>query len=1364
MCIRDRSFSLNGKRVRIASGQFHPRTTLLDYLRENTPYSGTKASCAQGGCGACNVVLVTQDRDGAPQYRSINACLKPLLSLDGAAVLTTEGIGSCNKGYHPIQERIAGYNGVQCGFCTPGHVMSMYALLRETGGENLSAQEIESRFDGNICRCTGYRAIMTAMNTFASEPGERYSESINGLPDKGVMGYDPSCEPAAPPLEPSSAFQSSAPDGAEWCTVKSISELTARLECAEVETKMVVGHTSVGVYPDQPHERGTGPVRPMRYIDISTLPELNRVELTDQGLLVGAAVSISDLQKALTEHSERSAESFPALAEHLALVGNWQVRNAGSWAGNLCMTKRFGFASDLSTILMAAGARLSSISPGSEDAHECTAGEFFSEGFGLAGQLITHMVVPFNAERERLLTFRQALRTVNAHALLNAGFRVTMGADNTIQQCSLVLGAVDARGPISLPEVEKYLTGKQVNAECLQGALELLRPLKLHPELQYHTTTQPEGKDKYRAELLESCMFMLLSQLVSTAENPGDPRSALKHRPAGSGTQMWLTDLPEDHPGKHPFPKQDAVQLASGEGKYANDVPNSVDTLYAAYVSCRQAPARIVAVPSETALSMPGVEFFVDATTGDFDLSQASYVRGEEPLFAAVGDVSLHVGQGIAMVVAKTRREAEEAAAVAASEVAYEAVDGSSGVYGIDTAVALAESEAPSSDQHLVLQEMRDLAHHWPNSGATGTSVHGHVSVGDVDSIWNDCASVAEGEVMLGGQSHFSIEKHSSTAVPEEGGRYVVFASTQQPDDTHIRVAALLGLSKDKVTVRNKRCGGAFGSRCTKSYHVSCAAALCARVAGAPVKVQNSIGVDMHMGGNCRDPMLVKFKVGCDAEGRILGCDLSVAQDQGCATDYSDFVVEEVMFNVEGPYAIPNFRNKVTPHRTNTASNTAFRGPGLVEAAGISENIMEAMAAKHGMDPTAFRLKNLMTPENAITCLQAKVPEYNVHKVVEHILHKANFDERKSAVDEFNATHKWTKRGIALMPLRFAHTQGFSQGQTVLVNVSASDGSVSAWTTGCEIGQGLFAKVAGTISQKLGVPLSKVSVMEVNTQVTPNAMITGGSTTSECCSQAAADACTVLLARLAPVREHMNKENGKQPTWEQLCSFANTSTPDGVGAGLFTPDALHVNLSAAATYQPKGRSPEELLGGSSMSNNLNNTTTGHGITDYFSTGASVTEVEIDLLTGAKTILRADLVQDCGHSLNPQIDIGQCEGGYVIGLGFYLQEEVMIDKATGHNNSHDTWEYKPCLNRDIPIEFNVELLPDAPFGADISVRGSKAIGEPPVLLALSAFTAIRYAISASRQQRGKSAEFTLQMPATVDRVHQALEMDPADFEF
>jgi len=250
----------------------------------------------------------------------------------------------------------------------------------------------------------------------------------------------------------------------------------------------------------------------------------------------------------------------------------------------------------------------------------------------------------------------------------------------------------------------------------------------------------------------------------------------------------------------------------------------------------------------------------------------------------------------------------------------------------------------------------------------------------------------------------------------------------------------------------------------------------------------------------------------------------------------------------------------------------------------------------------------------------------------------------------------------------------------------------------------------------------------------------------------------------------MLKVNGVAPTWEALCRLSDGGNPEAGAVGWdhatpFLPNQIHVNLSASGMHEPKGRTLKDLLGGSTMDNKLNGTTTGHGITDYFSTGASVSEVQVDVLTGVKTILRTDLVQDCGHSLNPQIDIGQCEGAFVIGLGFYLQEEVMIDPKDGFNHSHDTWEYKPCLNRDIPIDFHVELLKDSPFGETIDfepVRGAKAVGEPPLLLALSAFNAVRAAVTASRVERGLSPQFKLEMPATVDRIQQALEMDSAEY--
>ena len=334
------------------------------------PLGGTKLSCNQGGCGACTCTMTTVNTaTGAAEYKAFNACLRPLLAMDGMAVTTTEGIGNRDDGYHAVQERIADCNGSQCGFCTPGQVMTLYSLLRERPGGDLGLEEIEERFDGNICRCTGYRPIMTAAHTFAKE-GCRDLTDIQGLPATAFAAYSPASEPP-PPAELAkmawtrAAMKVSSPvDGTTWYRVVTIDELL-KIRAQEPETKLVAGNTMTGPYGKDIRRRDCHSAAPPStfsrcinsdeertsaerqshqwlgkdddtkvFIDISSIPELSGVQAANAAVTVGAATTITALIQYLEANASKSA-SFKTLVRHMKRVGNWQVRNVGSWAGNL---------------------------------------------------------------------------------------------------------------------------------------------------------------------------------------------------------------------------------------------------------------------------------------------------------------------------------------------------------------------------------------------------------------------------------------------------------------------------------------------------------------------------------------------------------------------------------------------------------------------------------------------------------------------------------------------------------------------------------------------------------------------------------------------------------------------------------------------------------------------------------------------------------------------------------------------------------------------------------------------------------------------------------------------------------------------
>ena len=402
----------------------------------------------------------------------------------------------------------------------------------------------------------------------------------------------------------------------------------------------------------------------------------------------------------------------------------------------------------------------------------------------------------------------------------------------------------------------------------------------------------------------------------------------------------------------------------------------------------------------------------------------------------------------------------------------------------------------------------------------------------------------------------------------------------------------------------------------------------------------------------------------------------------------------------------------------------------------MTETILDDLSAELDIDKELLRLKNMMTADQCTPNVKgegAPIADYNMPRIWSELEENSEIMDRKAKVDEFNSTNRWKKRGIAMSPLRYGFGHGHVAGSNVTINVHASDGSVEVFHTGHEMGQGLTTKIALTISMGLNIPMELIYVHGTNTSVIPNDTVSGGSTTSEAVCRAADLACEELLKRLEPFKtkpdkdakedkEEQSKEDKDKAEWTAMCAKA--------WAGGGGSESLSVNKK----YSTKD-------------SKIN-------VEGYFGLGAAVTEVEVDILTGQVSVLRADLLYDCGHSLSPLIDIGQAEGAYVMGLGFFLQEETMYSD-TGELVSDGTWEYKPPLYNDIPEEMNIELLKDSPYPR--GVRSSKAVGEPPLLLAVTALGATRAAIRASRRERGRNEPFTLNIPCTIDRVQQAADV-------
>jgi len=402
----------------------------------------------------------------------------------------------------------------------------------------------------------------------------------------------------------------------------------------------------------------------------------------------------------------------------------------------------------------------------------------------------------------------------------------------------------------------------------------------------------------------------------------------------------------------------------------------------------------------------------------------------------------------------------------------------------------------------------------------------------------------------------------------------------------------------------------------------------------------------------------------------------------------------------------------------------------------VRENLFAILLKYNILTDEQIREINLYTNRNCITPLgQFLGDNFNLPQMYNELKQTSNYEARLASVHQFNQANRWKKRGISVVPIKYGLHSGYAGGVHALININGSDGTVVVFHGGCEIGQGMHTKVAQTVAMTLNCPLSLVRIGDVNTDVSPNSNLTGGSVGTEGSMEAARLACVKMNERLSPLRNKIWKETGKEPDWIALIGAAK---------------AVNVLLSEAANYVPLGR--EEDFGRLPWVKHW---------ADYYVYGVACTEAEVDVLTGEVRILRSDVLYDNGQSINPLIDMGQAEGAFVMGVGYFLREEVLTG-LDGTIIAKDTWEYKPPCSHDVPQDFRLAFVKNSNFPS--GVMNQKAIGEPPMVLAYSVSSAVRAAIKSSREERHKDPIFRLDGPFTVDRIQQAFAVTPHDFTF
>jgi xanthine dehydrogenase large subunit len=608
---------------------------------------------------------------------------------------------------------------------------------------------------------------------------------------------------------------------------------------------------------------------------------------------------------------------------------------------------------------------------------------------------------------------------------------------------------------------------------------------------------------------------------------------------------------------------------------------------------------------------------------------------------------------------------------------------------------------------------------------------------GDADLAISKARHKLTGELHIGGQDHVYLEGQVSLCVPVEDGGMLVYSSTQSPTDVQKQVAAVLGIQMNRVTVDVRRMGGGFGGKETQAAQWACIAALLAWKTGQAVKIRLDRSDDMIATGK-RHPFLSRYRVGIDEEGQIQGLDTELISGCGASADLSDAVIHRAMFHADNAYFLPDVRVKGIQVRTNIVSSTAFRGFGAPQAMLSTESMIDDIARTVGKDPLEIRKLNFYTEkEGRDTTHYGQAIEQNlIHRLVERLEKTSDYQQRRCKIREFNASNPILKKGLALTPVKFgiAFAQQHLNQAGALLHIH-KDGSIEINHGGTEMGQGLFTKVAQVIATEFSIDIERIDCCSTRTDKVPNTSPTAASTGSDLNGMAARKAAKKIKNRM--IRFATRHFGVTEPE----VVFAGNQVIVGDRALEFSEFVQlaymnRVSLSATGFYRtPKVHYDRNSGKGRPF--------------HYYVNGAAASEVLIDTLTGEYKVLRADICEDVGHSLNPALDKGQIEGGFIQGMGWLTTEELLWSEE-GRLETRDLSHYKIPGAGDLPEVFNIELLSDN-ANTENTIYHSKAVGEPPLMLAISVWCAIRDAISSIAEYRFSPE---LNAPATPERVLNA----------
>ncbi|XP_010521612.1 PREDICTED: abscisic-aldehyde oxidase-like isoform X2 [Tarenaya hassleriana] len=1166
------------------------------------------------------------------------------------------------------------------------------------GFSKMPVSEAEKSISGNLCRCTGYRPIVDACKSFAADA------------DIEDLGFNSFCKRGEskekmianlPPYNPKVHllnFPEFLKKEIVPYNVLDQAKYSWNTPASISELQNILEGNQAASVNLVAGNTGSGYYKEQErydiYIDLTHIPELSTIRKNDTGIEIGAAVTISKAIAALKEES-KFGNIFTKIASHMEKVANNFIRNSGSIGGNLVMAQSKGFPSDITTVLLAVDASVNIMN--GEKQEKLRLEDFL----GLPSVLESTKVL-LSVE----IPFWNASTGANTDLIFETYRAAPYPLASTLPYLNAAfLAQVSRHGSSNDIMVDKCLLsfgsyGGEHSIRATQIEEFLTRKVLNHAVL-YEAVrllgnivvpSEDTSYPEYRKSLAIGFLFEFFYPLIAT-----DNHFDLEKPPTLLSSAQQLIESNEYFPVGEPVIKVGAAMQASGEAIFVDDIPSLPKCVHGAFICSTQPFARIKSIGFKENVIPTGVLALItvkDIPQGGQNIAYLTSDLDSGPLFA--DELAESTGQRIALVVADTQKHADIAASLAIVEYDME---------NLDTPILSVEDAVKRSSFYEVPSK-----YYLPPIG--------DVSIGMSEADFKILSAVFR----LGSQYFFYIEPQAALALPDEDNCVEVYTASQAPQYTHTVIANCLGIQEHNVRVITRRVGGGFGGKTTKSTPVATACALAAHKLQRPVKMYLNRKTDMVMAGG-RHPMKITYNVGFKSNGKITALELEILIDGGFDKDVSP-KMPNFMWGPMRKYDWGAMSVDVKVCKTNLPSRTTMRAPGELQGSYIGEVIIENVASSLNMDVDAVRKTNLHTYESLTKFYQQTAGdrnEYTLPSIWDKLEISSGFKERVEMVKEFNGSNVWRKRGISRVPIVHQCTQRATPGKVSIF----SDGSVVAEVGGIELGQGLWTKVQQMTAYGLGLIkcdgseklLEKIRVVQADTISLTQGGLTNGSTTSENSCAAIGLCCEILVNRLKPMMDKILEKTGSV-NWDTLVTQAYAQT---------------LSLSASAFYVPETSSK-----------------------DYLNYGVAISEVEVNLLTGATEILRSDIIYDCGKSLNPAVDLGQIEGAFVQGIGFFMLEEYTTDE-NGLVVQDGTWNYKIPTVDTVPKQFNVEVL-NSGYHKN-RVLSSKASGEPPLHLASSVHCAARSAIREARKQifawnkDGSDPGFELPVPATMPVVKE-----------